>query len=125
MPVSSAPEAADAVKETMAPDAPVADALAAANNTGTVPANSDVEVKDARYYRRQGHRAYRVGDLALALVDLDLAIEIDPNFSDAYIDRAIVFHRMGDLKRAFADVTQAKRVDELKPQPTTRPSGSN
>jgi len=29
--------------------------------------------------------------LPLALIDFDLAIKLDPNFSDAYIDRAIVF----------------------------------
>lgn len=119
MPGSDTPEAPDAVKEMTAPDA-----LAAAENTGTVPATSDVEVKDARYYRQRGHLAYRVGDFALALVDFDLAIDLDPNFSDAYIDRAIVFRRMGDLKHALADIAQAKRIDDLKPQQTTPPSGN-
>jgi tetratricopeptide (TPR) repeat protein len=120
MPVADAPEAADAVKEIT-----TAHALAAADNTGTIPAISEVEVKDARYYRRQGQLAYRSGDLALALVDFDLAINLDPNSSDTYIDRAIVFRRMGDLKNAFADITQAKRIDDLKPQQATPPSGKN
>jgi Flp pilus assembly protein TadD len=70
-------------------------------------------VKDAIYYRQQGGVAYRSGDLSLALVDFDLAINLAPNFSDAYIDRAIVFRRMGDLKHAFADIAEAKRIDEL------------
>jgi tetratricopeptide (TPR) repeat protein len=118
MPVSDAPEAADAVRQMTAPHA-----LAAAENTGTIPAISEVEVKDARYYRRQGQLAYRSGDFALALVDFDLAINLDPNSSDTYIDRAIVFRRMGDLKNAFADITQAKRIDDLKPQQTTPLSG--
>jgi len=120
MPVADAMEAADVVKETTAPHA-----LAAADSTGTIPAISDVEVKDAGYYRRKGQLAYRSGDFALALVDFDLAINLDPNSSDTYIDRAIVFRRMGDLKNAFADITQAKRLDNLKPQPTTPPSGNN
>jgi tetratricopeptide (TPR) repeat protein len=115
MPVFDAPEAADAIKEMTAPHAP-----AAADNTGTIPAISDVEVKDAR---RKGQLAYRSGDLALALVDFDLAIDLDPNSSDTYIDRAIVLRRMGDLKNAFADITQAKRIDDLKPQQTTPLSG--
>jgi Flp pilus assembly protein TadD len=114
MPVSDAPDAAEAVKEMT-----TAHALAAADNTGTIPAISEVEVKDARYYRRQGQLAYRIGDFALALVDFDLAIDLDPNFSDAYIDRAIVFRRMGDLKHALADITQAKRIDDLKLQQAT------
>lgn len=120
LPVSSAPEVADAVEETTALGPP-----AVASNASTVPAISDVEVKDARYYRERGHQAYRIGDLALALVDLDLAVELDPNFSDAYIDRAIVFHRMGDLKRAFADITEARRVDAQKPRQTTARSGNH
>jgi tetratricopeptide (TPR) repeat protein len=120
MPVSDPPEAADVVKETTAPHAP-----AAADNTGTIPAISEVEVKDAGYYRRKGQLAYRNGDFALALVDFDLAINLDPNSSDTYIDRAIVFRRIGDLKNAFADITQAKRIDNLKPQQTTPPSGNN
>ena len=120
MPLSDAPEAADAVKETTAPYA-----LAAADSTGTIPATSEVEVKDAGYYRRKGQLAYRSGDLALALVDFDLAINLDQNSSDTYIDRAIVFRRMGDLKNAFADITQAKRIDDLKSQQATPPSGKN
>ena len=91
-------------------------AVAAADITGVIPAISVVEVKDAGYYRQRGNQAYRSGDLALALVDFDLAINLDPNFSDAYIDRAIVFRRMGDLKHAFADIAQAKRIDDVKPQ---------
>jgi hypothetical protein len=38
-----------------------------------------------------------------------VAIDCDPNFSDAYIDRGIVYYRMGDLKRALGDIGQAKR----------------
>ena len=117
--VADTVEAPNAVEETTAPGA-----LAAAENTGTVPAISEVEVKDARYYRQRGHLAYRIGDFALALVDFDLAIDLDPNFSDAYIDRAIVFRRMGDLKHALADIAQAKRIDDLKLQQTTPLSGN-
>lgn len=58
--------------------------------------------------------AYRRGDLALALIDFDLAIGLDPAFPDTYIDRAIVLHRMGDMKRALA--AQAKRIDDQKLQ---------
>ena len=109
-PVAAPADTADAVKEMTAPDAP-----AAADNTGSIPAISDVEVvKDAGYYRHRGQVAYRIGDLALALVDFDMAIDLDPDFSDAYIDRAIVFRRMGNLKHAFADIAEAKRIDDLK-----------
>jgi curved DNA-binding protein CbpA len=119
---SEKPDAPDAARETAPPDA-----VAAADDTAAIPAIPDVAVKDASYYRQQGGLAYRNGDLSLALVDFDLAIKLDPNFSDAYIDRAIVFRRMGDLKHALADVAQARRIDDasrgqtaaIKPQPTS------
>jgi tetratricopeptide (TPR) repeat protein len=108
--VSNDPEVTDAVKKTT-----VSAAVAAASNAGDIPTTSEAVVKDAKYYRQRGSQAYRSGDLALALIDFDFAIALDPKFSDAYIDRAIVFHRMGDMKSAFADVTRAKHIDGLKP----------
>ena len=81
-----------------------------ASAIATVPRVRDFATNDAKHYRERGISAYRIGDLHLALVDFDLAIQYDPNSPDAYIDRAIVFYRMGDRKRAFADVAQAKRM---------------
>jgi tetratricopeptide (TPR) repeat protein len=120
VPVVNAPATPDAVKETAAPVA-----AATADNTGVVSATSDVAVKDARYYRDRGGLAYRSGDLPMALIDFDLAINLDPNSAEAYINRAIVFRRMGDLKRALADVAEAKRIGELRPQQTAPLSGNN
>lgn len=73
----------------------------------------DSGTRDARFYRDRGVAAYRKGDLYFALVNFDLAIHLDPNLSDTYIDRGIVYHRLGDLKRAFSDVAEAKRIDAL------------
>jgi curved DNA-binding protein CbpA len=116
-PVSGEPAVPDVVEEAQARGA-----LVVAEGSDEIPPVARVEVKDARYYRQRGHLAYRSGDLALAIVDFDLAIDLDPNFSDAYIDRAIVFRRMGDLKHAFADIAEAKRIDDLKLQQTRSPS---
>src|SRR5260370_29300696 len=88
--------------------------------TANPPAARDFGVNDARYYRERGILAYRSGDISLALIDLDLAIDLDPHFSDAYIDRGVVFYRMGDFNRAFADIAQAKRIDDLKRSQTPR-----
>jgi tetratricopeptide (TPR) repeat protein len=100
------------IKESGAPDAvaSVASAYSTPGN-GSIPPARDLGLRDANYYRERAMSAYRNGDLYLALADLDLAISLDPGFSDAYIDRGIVFHRMGDLNRAFADVAEAKRID--------------
>ncbi len=46
-------------------------------------------------------------------MNFDLAIDLDPNLPDSYIDRAIVFHRLGDPKRAFSDIAEAKRIEAL------------
>ena len=104
------PENPETPKEAAAPSAPSDDAAGAASSPNAPPA-PDAGTGDARYYRERGVSAYRSGDLYLALVDFDLAISLDPGASEVFIDRAIVYHRMGDLKRAFADVAQAKRID--------------
>ena len=93
------------------------DGAAPAASTGIAPAGAspalDVGPKDAKYYLERGILAYRAGDLVIALANFDLAIDMDPGLSDSYINRGIVFHRLGDLKRAFSDVAEAKRIDDL------------
>jgi curved DNA-binding protein CbpA len=99
-------------KQATAPNAAAAAAQSpiSATESAQVPRVRDFATNDAKHYRERGILAYRTGDLHLALVDFDLAIQYDPNSPDAYIDRAIVFYRLGDRKSAFADVTQAKRI---------------
>lgn len=65
---------------------------------------------DARTQRERGIFAYRGGDLSGALAHFNLAIAQDPGFAPAYIDRGIVFYRMRNFERAFADMAQAKRL---------------
>src|SRR3954452_17988824 len=77
------------------------------------PPSSDYETRDVKFYRERGMRAYRDGDLYLALANFDLAIDLDPGLPESYIDRGIVFHRLGDLKRAFSDVAEAKRIEAV------------
>ena len=121
VPATSEPAAADAAKEMAAPVV-----VATAANTGAISTTSDVVVKkDARYYRDRGGLAYRSGDLAMALIDFDLAVNLDPHSAEAYVDRAIVFRRMGDMKRALADVAEAKRIDDLRPQQSAPPFRNN
>jgi curved DNA-binding protein CbpA len=100
------------IKESTAPDAIASVAsVYSTSGDGSIRPARDLRLRHANYYRERAMSAYRNGDLYLALADLDLAISLDPGFSDAYIDRGIVFHRMGDLSRAFADVAEAKRID--------------
>ena len=113
VPVTNDAAAAVAIKAMAAPVAVVT-----ADTPDVISAPSDVVVKDAGYYRDRGGLAYRSGDLPLALIDYDLAINLDPNSAEGYINRAIVFRRMGNMKHALADVAEAKRIDELRPQQT-------
>ena len=105
------------LRDAEAPAKP--DGIAPATTTGIAPASAhasparDVGTKDAQYYRERGISAYRSGDLYIALANFDLAIEKDPGLSDSYINRGIVFRRLGDLKRALSDVAEAKRIDDL------------
>jgi curved DNA-binding protein CbpA len=98
-------------KQAAAQNAAAQSAVTAAENAH-VPRVRDFGINDAKHYRERGISAYRTGDLHLALVDFDLAIQYDPGSPDTYIDRAIVFYRLGDRQRAFADITQAKRIQE-------------
>lgn len=111
LPAKEAGTTSGTVGETAAPVV-----AATTDNDGAVPAISEPAVKDAKYYRERGNLAYRSGDFPLALSDFDLAIGLDPDSADSYINRAIVFRRIGDLKRALADVNQARRIDEGKHQ---------
>jgi curved DNA-binding protein CbpA len=91
------------------------DGIAPAATTGVAAASParDFGTRDAKYYRERGILAYRSGDLYIALANFDLAIDRDPALPDSYINRGIVFHRLGDLKRALSDVAEAKRIENL------------
>ncbi len=101
--------------EIVAPAEPVAPAVTTgAASTGAEASSApDSGTKDAQYYRERGIQAYRIGDLYIALVNFDLAINLDPTSPESYIDRGIVFRRLGDLKRAFSDVAEAKRLEAV------------
>jgi tetratricopeptide (TPR) repeat protein len=83
---------------------------------------------DAKAFRERGIFAYRSGDLDNAITDFDRAIQLDPKFTAAYIDRSIVLYRMRKFEKAFADIAQAKRIERIrtaktgKKQRTTDPA---
>ena len=111
------PQAAEESLETDHIAAPAAGVAVASAHE--LPAG-DYRAKDVTFYRERGMQAYRNGDLYLALANFDLAIDLDPGMPESYLDRGIVFHRLGDLKRAFSDVAEAKRIEAIslsKPHP--------
>lgn len=75
-----------------------------------LPASPVPVPADAKTLRERGIHAYRGGDLSAALAHFNLAIAQDPGFAPAYVDRGIVFYRLRNFDRAFADMSQAKRL---------------
>ena len=109
-----APDVTQAADEPAKPDnKAVAATTEVASADAYAPPSSDNGIRDVKFYRERGMRAYRDGDLYLALANFDLAIDLDPGLPESYIDRGIVFHRLGDLKRAFSDVAEAKRIEAV------------
>ena len=86
------------------------------NAESVPPANvgpaADLAASEARSLRARGMSAYRHGDLDGAIADLDQALQLDPKFLPAYIDRGTILYRMKKFGRAFADVAPAKRIED-------------
>jgi tetratricopeptide (TPR) repeat protein len=111
--------ASDAIVPSTAAPAAIADSAQAMVNAGPAPV---LAARDAKSYRERGIVAYLDGDLSRALTEFDVAIQIDPGFADAYIDRGIVFYRIHEFDRAFADIAQAKRIKNSDRTKTVQPA---
>ena len=95
----------------MVPDTVAAPTVVGPTSTGTVSASGPPKDANAQFYRESAIAAYYNGDLPLALVYFDQAIQLDPSFEGAYIDRSIVLYRLGALDFAFDDVARARGIE--------------
>jgi tetratricopeptide (TPR) repeat protein len=80
-------------------------------DNGAVAATAIGDADASEVLRARGITAYRNGDLDGAMADLDQAIQLNPKFAAAYIDRGIVLYRMQKFDRALADVARAKQIE--------------
>jgi curved DNA-binding protein CbpA len=72
----------------------------------------DPAAAEARSLRARSMSALQHGDLNTAIADLDQALQLDPSFLPAYIDRGTILYRVRKVGRAFADIAGAKRIEE-------------
>jgi len=98
------PPAPDAIAQRLVTTDTITDTTAAAATT-----TGDADASEV--LRARGITAYRNGDLDGAMADLDQAIQLNPKFAAAYIDRGIVLYRMQKFDRALADVARAKQIE--------------
>jgi len=109
------PEAAPVMKEqdnqTVRPSDPNPPAPRDAADDVTALLEPDEKTNASAIMHAKGIVAYRKGDLDAALANLNRAIELNPRFMLAYVNRGIVLYRMGKLDLALADVARARRID--------------
>lgn len=79
--------------------------------SAVTPAATSSVAERAKFYRESAIAAYRDGDFVKAFIDFDLAIWLDPNFEDAYINRGIILYRMHEFNLAFDDIVHALRIE--------------
>jgi tetratricopeptide (TPR) repeat protein len=79
------------------------DADSSATDSGT----SDEAVK----YLESGAEKAAAGELDAAIADYDRALEIEPNYVQALLNRGIAFHDLARYDDAIADADRALQVD--------------
>ncbi len=97
--------------EAIAPNA----AMPRTNAESVPAANVGPAPDDAASEARSLRARNRSGELDRAIADLDQAVELEPRFLPAYIDRAIIFFRPLKTGLAFPDIAQAKRIERASP----------
>ncbi len=70
--------------------------------------NEMIRLNGAAYmYNTRATVKFQSGDLKSALVDIDRAININPKYSEAYLNRGLISSQLGNLKGAMVDVDRA------------------
>lgn len=59
----------------------------------------------------RGYLLYRRGQIEEGLADIERAIEVKPDFSRAYLDRASIYEFLRDWEKADRDLATARRLD--------------
>jgi len=74
--------------------------------------NSDLAAGEkAEDFLIQGEEKYRKGDRQGAIEDLSKAIQLNPNYAEAYYNRGILRYVSGDKQGAIADFNEVLRIN--------------
>ncbi len=65
----------------------------------------------ASEFNWQGSLKLLRGDILGALADLDRAVQLDPGYAPAYVNRSYVYNQLRQPEAALADAEQAIRLD--------------
>jgi len=74
------------------------------------PASPGSPAKTASDYYQSGWRKVNDGDNDAAIADLTRAIQLKPDYPEAYLDRGVAYARLGSYAKAKADYTTAIRL---------------
>ena len=64
-------------------------------------------------YRNRGRSYQKLGELQQSIEDSSKAIDLDPNYGEAYIDRSISHALLGEYRNAIEDCDNALRLNPL------------
>jgi hypothetical protein len=72
----------------------------------------ELDPKRAAYYNARGYVYLRLRNFANAIVEFSEAIRLQPDYANAYRNRAVALRHMGDAKGADADESKAAHFDK-------------
>jgi lipoprotein NlpI len=85
--------------------------LSIAGCTRVIQGDGETAQSRAIAYYNRGNAYQANGDLDRAIVDYNVAIQLDPESAQAYVNRGSAHQANGDLDRAIADYNEAIRLD--------------
>ena len=68
--------------------------------------------QDYKFYLNQGIDKTNQGNFEEALIDLEKAIEINPNHALIYFSKAIAYHNLNQLRAAYENYSKAIELDK-------------